>query len=74
MIRYSLRPRDEIWESKSEALRRRFRVVGGQLAEQRARLADLGRIQAHGGLVQDQHFRAVEQGVGQAHALAVAFR
>ena len=39
-----------------------------------ARRADLRRVEAGGRLVEDQHRRVGEQGVGQADALAIALR
>jgi hypothetical protein len=48
-------------------------VLATQLADQLSRLAYLRGIEAHGRLIKDQHRRAVEQRIGQAHALAEAF-
>src|SRR5205814_669354 len=45
-----------------------------QLADELARLADLRRVQPGRRLVQDEHGRVGQQRVGQAHALAKAFR
>ena len=45
-----------------------------ELADQLADLADLVGVEAVGRLVEDQQFRVVDQGVGQADPLAVALR
>ncbi len=45
-----------------------------EVADELADLADLVRVEAVGGLVEDEQFGIVDEGIGQADALAVAFR
>ncbi len=45
-----------------------------QLADEVARLPDLAGVEPVGRLVEDEEFRLVDEGVGESHALAVAFR
>ncbi len=47
-------------------------VVLPQVLDQRPHFDDLGRVQAHGRLVQDDDLRVADQGLGDAHPLAVA--
>ena len=47
-------------------------VLPGQGADQGADLQDLLGVQAHGGLIQNEHLWEAQQGLGQAHPLAVA--
>ena len=48
-------------------------MLAAQLADQGAKLNHLRRIQPHGGLVQNQHFRVAQQRGGQAYPLPVPF-
>ncbi len=47
-------------------------AVGRQIAYQVAHLADLHRVEALGGLVEDQQVGSMDDGLGDAHPLAVA--
>src|ERR1043166_6882454 len=49
-------------------------VRAAELADQRADLADLVRIEPHRRLVENDHVRAVHDGLGDAHALLIAAR
>ena len=49
-------------------------MVFAQLLNQVADLNNLLGIQAHSGLVQDQKFRAAQQGLSHADTLFIAFR
>ena len=49
------------------------RVIAAQLLDQPAGLDDLFRVESGGWLVEDQHVRVVEQRLGKADALFVAF-
>jgi len=49
-------------------------VIATQTLDQLAHLADLGRVEPDGGLVQHDDLRVVHQRLGQAHPLAVALR
>ena len=50
------------------------RVLASQALDQLAGLDDLLGVEARGGLVEDEHVRVVEDGLGEAHPLAVALR
>ena len=47
-------------------------MLPGQIPDQGADLNDLLGVQAHGGLIQNQHLGETQQGLGQAHPLPVA--
>ena len=48
------------------------RVVAAQVLDQGADLNDLLGVQAHGGLVQDQHRGVADERLGNAHTLLIA--
>ena len=50
------------------------RVIAGELLDQLARFDDLLRVEAGGRLVEDQHVGVVDERLGEADALLVAFR
>ena len=50
------------------------RFVLAELADRLADLVDLVRVQAGGGLVEDQHVGLVQEHLGHAHPLAIAAR
>ena len=49
-------------------------MVVAQRPDQLSRLANLRRVKAGRGLVQNEHGRVRQQGVGEAHPLAIALR
>src|SRR5438132_13533120 len=48
-------------------------MVAGQAPDEVARLVDLFGIETGGGFVKDEYIGIVDNGLGQAHALAIAF-
>ena len=49
-------------------------MVAAQVFDEGADLNDLLGVQAHGGLVQNQHRGVAQQGLGDAHPLLIALR